>query len=559
MDYKKIVFIFLLSLCLPLASIQPVNATGGLTEQIGLITDRSFYCVGETLFFKAEVLKNSKPALEEWSNVLYLELVTPDGKVMLADKFSITDGASAGSMVIPTQLLSGNYYLRAYTKWMRNQSTNGFSFLLLKIINPFSVELLTNGDIEDHSVPLIPIKKKVGKYLSIQLDTDSLKTGQSLELALKSNPDSLKKISCTVAIVRKGSSNNLYFQLPVDSAVYSPVTYLPETRGVTLSGQVVNKADSTAIPFAKVWLTAKGATAYTREAMAGADGRFYFDLGKSLGLQVVYLHAATNKTAVTPLVLVDSDFATITHRLPFVPFEIHDAENELAQQLIIEAQLDRFFSAVPSQKANTAKADSAFFYGKPDQVIRFEQYIDMPTVRDYLTELLPNIKVEYVNKVPVFQFVAENFDLLSDGPLVMLNLKKVENANTILGLSPSAIDRVEIIWQPYIRGEITYTGIIHFLTKRPDLQEIKYPEGSLFLDYQSLSNTPIVRSPKTDQALPNLGNCIFWNPSLCLSASNPVADIKIESPSEPGEFEIIVEYFDDDFSLCRTSKSFVIY
>src|SRR5678810_1214770 len=90
--------------------IQPV-------EKVGLLTDRTLYIAGEQVQFSATI---STSFQSDWNKVLYVELITPNGKRIEGDKFLIVKNATQGCLAIPEDAVTGYYYLRAYTKYMRN-------------------------------------------------------------------------------------------------------------------------------------------------------------------------------------------------------------------------------------------------------------------------------------------------------------------------------------------------------------------------------------------------------------------------------------------------------
>ena len=68
--------------------------------------------------------------------MLYVELVSVDGKRMAWGKYPIRKGVSSGEIRIPADLLTSHYYIRCYTRWMRNRGPEAFTYLPLRIINP---------------------------------------------------------------------------------------------------------------------------------------------------------------------------------------------------------------------------------------------------------------------------------------------------------------------------------------------------------------------------------------------------------------------------------------
>ena len=90
-------------------------------EKVYLHFDNTGYFKGETIWFKAYVVRTDKSCLSDLSHVLYVELVTPGGDVIETKKFCIKDGEADGCMKLDDKILeSGFYEVRAYTRYMTN-------------------------------------------------------------------------------------------------------------------------------------------------------------------------------------------------------------------------------------------------------------------------------------------------------------------------------------------------------------------------------------------------------------------------------------------------------
>lgn len=103
-------------------------------EEVIIVCDRNFYLTGEDILFSAKVFIDNKFDLV-LSKVIYLELFK-DNISLAKVKYKLIDGRVQGNINIPEGLLSGNYYLRAYTMYMRNQAPETFFNTHLTIINP---------------------------------------------------------------------------------------------------------------------------------------------------------------------------------------------------------------------------------------------------------------------------------------------------------------------------------------------------------------------------------------------------------------------------------------
>ncbi|MBR5475977.1 MAG: hypothetical protein IKV17_04070 [Bacteroidaceae bacterium] len=91
------------------------------SERVYLHFDNSAYYLGESIWFKAYVTSGNYDYPTRISRVLYVELVSPEGYVVETKKYKIdADGSCNGEFELHTNLLSGFYEIRAYTRYMTN-------------------------------------------------------------------------------------------------------------------------------------------------------------------------------------------------------------------------------------------------------------------------------------------------------------------------------------------------------------------------------------------------------------------------------------------------------
>ena len=101
-------------------------------EKLIVFTDRSLYAVNESIHFSALIQSGADPKLEPGSEILYAELVNSSGEAITKGKYLISENRSGGHISIPSTIVSGIYYLRFYTRWMRNLGP-GISFTYLSV------------------------------------------------------------------------------------------------------------------------------------------------------------------------------------------------------------------------------------------------------------------------------------------------------------------------------------------------------------------------------------------------------------------------------------------
>jgi hypothetical protein len=116
------------------------------------------YISGEKILFSARMSGDDRD--EIMSRILYCEIITPAGNKIAGGKYLILNSASSGDLTIPQDVVSGNYYIRSYTKFMRNEGPTAYNYTLIKIVNPNRSEIQINfpdNSYSDSSVTFLPI------------------------------------------------------------------------------------------------------------------------------------------------------------------------------------------------------------------------------------------------------------------------------------------------------------------------------------------------------------------------------------------------------------------
>src|SRR5579863_169694 len=104
-------------------------------EKLFVHTDKDSYISREICWFRVyyvDAFNNSPASL---SKIAYVEILDRNNRPMLQQKVSLKPGESNGSMIIPVNIPSGTYKLRAYTNWMKNFDPEYYFEKSIRIIN----------------------------------------------------------------------------------------------------------------------------------------------------------------------------------------------------------------------------------------------------------------------------------------------------------------------------------------------------------------------------------------------------------------------------------------
>ena len=95
-------------------------------EKVYLHFDNTGYFKGETIWFKAYVLRTDSSVYTNLSKVLYVELVNPVGEVLTTCKLPIDSGQAHGNISLnKLEVRNGFHEIRAYTRYMINWDSTG--------------------------------------------------------------------------------------------------------------------------------------------------------------------------------------------------------------------------------------------------------------------------------------------------------------------------------------------------------------------------------------------------------------------------------------------------
>ena len=539
---KGIIYISLLFVFMPGWSMSEDN-----DGPYRVFSDRSLYMAGESIRYR---VYNTSPDLSDpgLSKVFYMELISPDGSSMSRSKNTIYPDGVSGLINIPRDISSGTYYLKGYTRFMRKDGPGNYCYQQLTIINAGSKTVLP---IDTSS--LVFVQNLVQESLQVSsgpIRADLTGTMQKRShLSLKLTNQGGGSLNCGVTVIKKGMMERQKRPHPlVEDPGNSALELIPETRGVSLTGLVQFAETGLPAPYALVYISTIGSEKEFLCNYADSDGHFYFALSDGTGEREYFISANHPDNAVLEL-FVDQDYCIEPVRLPSLPLEIDSSELELIFSMWINTQIadqynqDETQSDIESNFARDMESE-LFFYGRPLKIVSFDDYIRLPTLEEYFTELTPEVSIRKSNKEYSLRVHGPHPDLAVYQPLLLVDGVAIFDLESLLSVSPRAVDRFEIVNAPYTRGNVTFGGIINVITKKGDLGAIDLPSSGLLINYMLLSQGQgLVTGKLPDgEKIPDARNTFYWNPGLELSPGES-KELEFFTPDQNGDFEVWIRGF----------------
>lgn len=519
-------------------------------EEIVLFVDRAVYASNESVYFSAYYQAPDAASTEEWSTVLYVELIKWDGSKLVQSKVSIDDGVAKGAVIIPANIESGNYYLRAYTKWMRNYSPYQYTYLRVKVINPYTKNIDKGPETVQSVLGQIEFQGKNANegILVSNLQADYGKR-ESASLKIGSRDESLNGRYC-ISVTRlenmDGSARSLSFQTPDTFEMTDGIDYLPEISGLSLSGKVVNTSTGEPVDDMKVNLSSYSTTFFFSATNTDSEGKFVFTLPHYEGSHELH-NAVASDTSELYEILLTSEFCNQAITLPYVPFRLGIEERAFAEELTFNAQVCHRYSVIDTSDIYDNIFETAF-YGKPSTVILARDYIELIDLKEFFYELVYNVSVGTKNKKS-YLIVHGETSLVSYPPLILMDNIPVKNDEKLLEIPSRMIERIEVINSGYIIGDFKYNGIISIFSVNRDMAGLEMEENSHFFKFRLFDEKEIVCPVNAymadQQNLPDRRNLLFWKPDIALSPDH-TEEISFSTPDVPGEYVVNIQGIDSD-------------
>jgi len=525
-------------------------------EKLALFTDRDLYIAGGKVRFSAFCITND--SLRELSRVLYAEIVSPEGKRMAGSKFPLINKAANGCLNIPKDNITGTFYLRVYTKYMRNLGPASFSYVPIRIVNPFRKDVLAGSDTTifakhpkadaSGGSGTIVISTDKNEYhprelVNVSIDAGSISSGEVQRLC--------------IAVVPDLSSPENMLPLPAISPLISKLAYYPENRGLSITGKLVDSASGKVISAARVNLSIIGKGRDFMAIQTDDSGRFFFALPAYTGFRDLFLGTA-HTTDSHPKILVDNDFSTLPIKLPSPVFKLTPTERALAYHMAVNERVRELFNTDSLPCTNSVAVPDRAFYGKPSDILTFDQYVQLPSLEEYLNELPSMVKVRNRKGKKYFKVLGDQAEMSIYDPLVLVDWVAVDDPEKILAASPKDIARIEVVNKPYIKGDINYGGIVSIISKEGDFAGIDLPKSGIFVNYGFLNKPCKCAIDKSiSPATPDARNTLYWNPKLTLNSAKK-ARFSFSTPDTPGHYAIVLQGIDLNGKTFVSKAVFVV-
>ena len=527
-----------------------------IVEEVKVFTDRSLYITEEPVRFSASIHETGPVIRRPWSRVLYVELVSAEGLSMDRGKYQVRDGKASGEIHIPSNLISGNYFLRSYSRWMRNRGPESYCYVPLRIVNPHRPEVqkgIAPSDVD--AILMAPSAK--GSSLDFETHPSSFGRGERVTMRLPLPGDGFQDgiRGCLTVVPRCARPATHQWELELkkpaedkapiaakagDSTGDFQVNFLPDKYGPSLSGSLVYTGGSDISPSeTRIHFTLMGDNPGYLVCRPEASGRFAVALPFLSGNLELFVQPE-NLDGAAVEVRIDRDFDQRQLSLPVPAFDLADKDREVATLMARNVQLAEIYQDASPVVGKDSAANKYPFYGSPTLSVDLDRYVLLPTLEEVFLNLVPSVTPVTRRKRNSLQIDTENPALALFAPLVMVDQVPVFDIDKFMSVAPAKIKRIDVIEDVYVKGNLRFGGLINLVSRDGDMAGIDLPGNSFFIDY--LAMHPAAKTVKdqvdANEQMPDTRNTLLWLPDVELDQGSPFT-LSFNTPMYPGEYVVL--------------------
>ena len=574
--------------CQQLYSQQSVNKPAdsdiaNFKEELFVRTDRDIYITGEQVWFKVYTLNGLTHTPCNISKVVYLELLDKNNFPLRQLKVKTESNSGSSNFVLPENISSGNYIIRAYTNWMKNFSTDQFFYKTISVINPFE------------SIDHLKLPNKISNSdsaISITVDqSQSIRTGNdSRQTAISDQGDSKKQVKYTFTLEKPQYSprEKVKMEIAVTDMAGNPVEtdlsvsvaksvvinstgltsfycfnsndrvgnrtggqdYIAELEGHLISGYLRLKTTDEPLKNTDLSLSFVGKTARCQFGKTDENGEFNFVIKES-GLNEIVIQTLS-PDILGYYVELNQPFSSVFSKVKPGKFYIDSSRTDEINKVIVGTQINNIYEPFRQKMPGNGKIVIPDFYAQPENSIRMADYIELTSLREVVKEIMPNVYTLRQNGKYDFKLINKfRGQPFENKPLILVDGVPIYDFEKVLSINSKDIEKADIINTRYFISENIFDGILSFITKKGNLSVLEFDNSIFRQVYEGCQTPDNFYSPDYSTSvtkgshIPDYRNTLFWNPDL-KTRKDGKTEISFFTSDESADYTIVVEGITSD-------------
>lgn len=333
---------------------------------------------------------------------------------------------------------------------------------------------------------------------------------------------------------------------------YDKLAYFPEIMQDLVTGMVVDDRNIpvSSFPVIQTWIDT---VSFMQTLSTNKEGRFVFETDKTGENRMILTFKKSQQAKV---ILQDEffpEFLSLAQDESFInPLNIKGLK-----QMMLNLQInDSFYE----RKDNAGIKQRLPFYRLSDQIFRISDYIQLPTLEEFLFEVVPGILPYHSGNKTIIRISFPQTDVsFGNDPLFLVDGVPIFDSDLIAKLRCSDLVSVGIVYEKYFYQNESFDGILDIHTHKGDASILSIPETInlvYFTGVQPALSTDRF-NPDPDFREPFFRTQLYWNPDVTQD-QNGIAILTFTTPDNAGDYLIRCGLIYADGSVRYSFTSFSV-
>lgn len=521
---KRVIYLCLFSLCWLASMSQSV-------EPMRIYTDKDSYLAGEKLWVKVCVDDEVLPG-NAMSRVAYVE-ICDTAQVHVQGKIALQQGTGWACIHLPQTMHSGVYQLNAYTRYMRNWSSDSYPRKFVAVLNTLGssdrdCRILNdwNGSVSNNA--------SVSLNQGLKGNKGTYSPREKVVLSWPSRFSEAKELA--LSVVRKDCAVNLPVldsQFPVQN---NGASWLPECEGHIVTAKIEGEEMS--------------AEVLTQLSCVGKEMKLFEGQKKGHGIYQFFTYGVNDCQDVVLTALAnDGKTYRMEMETPFAE-KLPESVPALSCQFEDSALIDRSVALQLSHAMPEIvypKEVEEMIYGRlPDKTYNLDEYVRFNTVEECVVEFVMGISIAKENGKKSIRMLGEDSKQYNLFPvLVLVDGVAFNDHSDVLGYNARQLHYIHQYRGDYVLGDSYYGGILSLITHRGMLTDIRMHEHMQMVSYEFPQDRPDFDMPiydneeKLQSRKPDFRHTMYWNPSV-----EGKTGVEFYTSDLEGEYEAVLKGID---------------
>ncbi|NMH89751.1 TonB-dependent receptor plug domain-containing protein [Flavivirga algicola] len=215
--------------------------TNDYPEKVYVQTDKPFYATDDDIWYTAYLVNGITHKRSDKSRVIYVELINDKDSILIKKQLYTNDVSVAGDFKLKKGMVPGNYMLRAYTNYMRNENPDYFFQKQIPIWNINKNDSLGISQKNSSITPAKKIKTTSLPEINFYPEGGYLINGIASKVGIKVIDKHKKNILVQGYI--KDSNNHIVSKFKTLKFGLGVITLLPEANKTYHASIIINNEE----------------------------------------------------------------------------------------------------------------------------------------------------------------------------------------------------------------------------------------------------------------------------------------------------------------------------